>query len=591
MNLTDVRVRNYKVIDDTGWVAVDDLLCLVGKNESGKTVFMEALEKLNPGYGDGEFVPFEEFPRHRWVEYRDRHEDDPEPVTSARFELDDGERERLESEYGTLDGTEVTVTKDFANNLDWEIPFADEDIDPDTPGNEMLVELLPEFRYIGEYSVIEGTIDVPALVERRDDDELDASDEVFLSLLSIAGLELDELAETTDWRDIRTELEAASGELTSAVSEYWSQTDDLDIRIEQADTDSEGLTLAIRLENLNQDVTVEFEQRSRGFRQFFSVFCQLQELRQEDSGVVLMLDEPGLNLHPKAKREFLQFLEQELAVEQPLIYTAHSPFMIDPERIHRTKMIQKDMETGSTILSDVSDADAYTRFPLQNAFELDLMDSLLSRSRVLLVQNRSVHTYLYGISELMETTGSDGLNPRWTVLPITTVDNVETFLGLFDSYDLDTAVLLEGESTRELPEDVTVHEMSEFVSVQGVPTIEDLLSETFYLRLVNRAYADALANTAGIPDRLSHADLPERTADLPIIERLDAYFESEGIGPFERAVPARYFREHHEEFTDQLDTETKRSFGTMVKRYNDLLDSVSPGSSQRRSFTEMLFGN
>lgn len=598
MKLNEVRVRNYKVIDDTGWVTVDDLTCLVGKNESGKTVFMQALERLNPSYGPGEFDPFEEFPRHRWLDYKDRHEEDPAPVTSARFELEPADVDRIEAEYGAVKRREVTVTKDYNNDLHWDIPLeGDTDIDPDEVGNDVLADRLPEFRYVGEYSIMEGTIDVAALAERQENGETTPADRIFLSLLSVADLELRELEAADNWRDIRTELESASGALTSTVSEYWSQADDLDIRIEQADEGDDGLTLAVRLENLNHDVTVAFEKRSRGFRSFFSTFCHLHELLESDDDVVLLLDEPGIHLHPKAKRDFLRFLDTEFAREQTLVYTAHSPFMIDTDRVHRTKMIQKDPERGSTILSDAGEADEYTRFPLKNAFELDLMDSLLARSRVLLVQNRTVHTYLYGISELMETDGSSGLNPRWTVLPVNTVENVPTFLSMFESYDLDAALLLEGSSavatSDTLPGDVTVSDVGRHTSVTGNATIEDLLSTPFYLELVNRAYADSLARTASVPDRLDEETLDAATEEGPITARLDRYFLANGVSEtgFDREKPAAYFREHRTEFIELLDLETKRGFSSLVKEYNDVLDSVANGTSSNRSLTDMLFGN
>ncbi|MEF8813652.1 MAG: hypothetical protein V5A55_07520 [Halovenus sp.] len=593
MNLKEVRVRNYKVIDDTGWVSVDNPTCLVGKNESGKTVFMQALSRLNPSYGSGEFVPFDEFPRHRWPEYKQRHEDNPAPVASARFDLEDEERAQIEEEYGALEDSEVTVTKGFANELHWDVRLED-DSKADEVGAAVLENELPEFRYVGEYAIMDGTIDVTALAERYEEGTLDSADRVFLSFLSVAGLDLAELERADDWRDLRTELEAASGALTASVAEYWSQTDDLDIRIEQENDN--GMILSVRVENLDQDVTVEFEKRSRGFRWFFSTFCQLNELQESDEDVVLLLDEPGLNLHPKAKRDFLRYLEAEFAPSQTLFYTAHSPFMIDAERIHRTRMIQKTSEHGSTILSDAADADEYTRFPLKNAFELNLMDTLLSRSRVLLVQNSAVHTYLYGISELMEAAGTNGLNPRWTVLPVNTVENVPTFLGMFESYDLDAAVLLEGETAREtereLSGEVSVRDVGEYADVSGGATVEDLLSTPFYLDLVNRAYADALANTDGVPDRLTGEYFEQETGVGPIVERLTAFFEQHGVTDdgFDREVPAAYFREHRGEFTDELDLDTKRNFGSLVQAFDEILDSVTRTSQQGRSFVDVLLG-
>ena len=55
MKLTRARVTNYRSIDDSGWVTIDDVTCMVGKNESGKTAFLQALRRLNPvaGADDG----------------------------------------------------------------------------------------------------------------------------------------------------------------------------------------------------------------------------------------------------------------------------------------------------------------------------------------------------------------------------------------------------------------------------------------------------------------------------------------------------------------------------------------------------------
>ena len=46
MKLTRARVINYKSIDDSSWVRVDDVTALVGKNESGRRHFFKLLEKL-----------------------------------------------------------------------------------------------------------------------------------------------------------------------------------------------------------------------------------------------------------------------------------------------------------------------------------------------------------------------------------------------------------------------------------------------------------------------------------------------------------------------------------------------------------------
>ena len=55
MKLTRARITNYKSIDDSGWVDIQNVTCFVGKNESGKTAFLQALKKLNPVGASGDF--------------------------------------------------------------------------------------------------------------------------------------------------------------------------------------------------------------------------------------------------------------------------------------------------------------------------------------------------------------------------------------------------------------------------------------------------------------------------------------------------------------------------------------------------------
>lgn len=639
MNVQQLRVRNYKSIDDTGWVDVDDVTCIIGKNESGKTVFMEAVERLNPSYGDGEYTPYDDYPRRRWPEYKRRHDEEPDPVASARLELDDGEAEAVADAFGGLESRTVVVTKYYDNERRWsvdvdesafvdhlvsehdvpadaagdlrtagtlsELADAVEAADADLPdlaeaveahdgelaqraGEEVLAGELPEFRYVGEYSIMDGTIDVDEIADRRDRAAFNTSDRIFLSLLSVAGLDLDAVRETDDWRDVLTELEAASGEITGSVMEYWSQTDDLKMHIRGGD----DRTLSLRVENTNHNVTVEFEQRSRGFRWFFSTFCQVYDLRSSGNDLVLLLDEPGLHLHPRAKEEFVDFLEATLVPDHTLVYSTHSPFMIQTERAHETKMMQKDPERGSTVVTDPSDADAFTRFPLENVFELDVMDTLLARSQVVLVRDQATHAYLYNVSELLEVAGERGLDYRWTVLPVGAMENVPTFLSLFERNDLDAAVLLEGETTSadEIPETVAVRSVEEYADVGGAATIEDVLSERFYLGLVSRAYAGRLSAAPEVPDRLTPAALSADVGDGPIVERVETYFETHGLGPFDRTVPASYLQEHREEFGAELDMETKRSFGSLVTAFDRILDSVSEPTRSEGSFVSRLFG-
>ena len=70
MELIAFRVRMYKGIIDSGWVDVNNLTVLVGKNESGKTSLLKVLHKLNPykseAYKPEPYEIAKEWPRKHW---------------------------------------------------------------------------------------------------------------------------------------------------------------------------------------------------------------------------------------------------------------------------------------------------------------------------------------------------------------------------------------------------------------------------------------------------------------------------------------------------------------------------------------------
>ncbi len=630
MQLDALRVQNYRCIENSGWVSIDDLVCLIGRNESGKTAFMEAVQTLNPAYGGDGYAPYDDYPRGEWTEYTDRHEEDPDVVASARLSLDPADVEAVEDAHGdVLAGQSVTVTRNYENETHWDFDFEEgfcrdhlrEEYDlPDSlasqvSGVDALSELsdydaddrdgpyadlaahlggdpegvvandvgatihdrLPAFRYIGESSVMNGTIRIADLVERRETGDLEPGDPAFLSLLDVAGLDLEDLQDVEDWRRRLTELETASATVSEEAIGYWGQSGDIRIRIQSAGEGDEQL-LDVRVENRTQDVTVGFEQRSQGFRRFFSTFCQLSALRGQAENVVVLLDEPGLNLHARAKHDFLDFLKTELAPDYPLVYTTHSPFMIDAENLNRTKMVRAEPVGDENVFTDVSLADGYTQFPLRNVFELDLMDTLLVRPQTLLVEEKADHVYLYVLSKMLRDAGEQGLDDRWTVIPIIDGENIDSFVSLFGGDSLNVAALLTEEPS-SYSEDVRLETVPGYTG-GGESTIEDVLSESFYLEVVNQTYAVELGNTDGVPDRVSPADLD---TSGPIVARLRSYFRTHGVngGEFDRHEPALYLQENRADLAEELDGESQRNFTRLFTDLNNTL--VSFEGVERRS--------
>jgi recombinational DNA repair ATPase RecF len=67
MRLKKARVRKYRSVRDSGWFEVENgKTILVGPNEAGKTVLLEALQQLNPPKGVRRFDALRDYPRSEY---------------------------------------------------------------------------------------------------------------------------------------------------------------------------------------------------------------------------------------------------------------------------------------------------------------------------------------------------------------------------------------------------------------------------------------------------------------------------------------------------------------------------------------------
>lgn len=91
MRLESFTVSNYRSINDSGQVRASRITALLGRNESGKSNLLKALESLNPAGGIKALNPTKNFPRDR----RLSECTDDTQVLDSRWELDDDDREAL----------------------------------------------------------------------------------------------------------------------------------------------------------------------------------------------------------------------------------------------------------------------------------------------------------------------------------------------------------------------------------------------------------------------------------------------------------------------------------------------------------------
>jgi hypothetical protein len=244
---------------------------------------------------------------------------------------------------------------------------------------DALHKRVPRFFYFGDYSRLPGRVRIRELLE-ADPEKLGDDDLTARALLSLAASEQEYLV-NPDYERRKRELENVANLLTKEVLGYWSQNPELRVQIDisqKTESDPQGRKavvdeLHVRLWDERHWLSLPFDERSSGFRWFFSFLAAFSEYEHRSESLVILLDEPALALHARAQKDFLRFIDERLAPKHQVIYTTHSPFMVEPGKLERVRLVEdRGREHGAKLSADVLTTDPDTLFPLQGALGYDM---------------------------------------------------------------------------------------------------------------------------------------------------------------------------------------------------------------------------
>ena len=431
--------------------------------------------------------------------------------------------------------------------------------------NEILGARVPKFMYFDEYYQMRGCDNIDTLKQRVAAGTLEKSDHPMLGLIRKARLDLDSLLTPGRTRDLKNKLEGAGNHLTKSIVQYWSQNKNLQMRFDvrhaqPADPQGmqNGTNIWAEVYDTLHMVTTELGARSRGFVWFFSFLAWYGDVQREKQNVILLLDEPGMSLHGKAQGDLLRYFEEELVPNHQVIYSTHSPFMVDPARFDRVRIVQdrsvdahKDLpdgEAGTKVTIDVLESTDDSLFPLQGALGYDIAQTLFVGPNSLIVEGVSDLLYLQVMTGVLQAAGREGLCDGWTITPVGGSDKVPTFVALLGSQTrMNIATLIDFQEKdrqaienmwrRKLVQKKQVLTYADFVDAREAD-VEDVVGTAFYLELVNAEYAAVL----GKP--VAEKDLKSKHPRITV--RLEEHFAENPLSSgvtFNHYRPARYLAE------------------------------------------------
>ncbi|WP_148715759.1 AAA family ATPase [Chitinolyticbacter meiyuanensis] len=293
MKLVKVHVTNFRSVEDSGEFDAGQVVCLVGKNEAGKSALLSALAALNPHpLTPATFEKERDYPRRRLASYKERHNESEALAVATEWTLSDDEVAEVSEFLGVdaLTSPNFKVTRKYGGDLQFEhtinfgvvfdhlfstFALSGEEIAALVEArttNELITALkkleeptdaqkrlkthleekgtatqqlnsylearLPKFMYVAAYDRMDGTVQFNQIQQLRSQGLLNRDEhrgkKLFLEFLEYAGISLDELLSQNTYETYNAVLQAASNKITDQILEYWTQNPDLLVEVRVA---------------------------------------------------------------------------------------------------------------------------------------------------------------------------------------------------------------------------------------------------------------------------------------------------------------------------------------------------------------------
>ncbi|WP_371423381.1 AAA family ATPase [Tardiphaga sp.] len=420
--------------------------------------------------------------------------------------------------------------------------------------HEAVIKGLPRFVYYSNYGNLDSEIYLPHVVENLERDDLGEKDSakartlrvlfsfVRLKPNEILDLGKDETAIANQRRPTDAEiaviaenkrersilLQSAGTTLTSRFKDWWKQGD-YRFRFE-----ADGNHFRIWVADSRRPAEVELEGRSTGlqwFLSFYLVFLVESGGDGEHEDAILLLDEPGLSLHPLAQYDLSKFFDN-LATTNQLLYTTHSPFLVHADRLDRARKVYVD-EAGTTkATSDLrkgAELQPGAAYAVHSALGLSVADSLMLGCQPVIVEGSSDQHYLTAIKTLLVASGK--LQPKRELVfpPAGGTKNARMVASILTGRDeaLPYMILDGDQMGKKLAKEIrsSLYQeaadrliiVDEHTGIEG-SEIEDLIPLDVMAAVVDRMYRNAESEFADVAK-----------AETPVVGQIEAWAAAQKI--------------------------------------------------------------
>ena len=419
-----------------------------------------------------------------------------------------------------------------------------------------ILNLLPTLFYSG--GLLDFLPDSVTLDEYASDKE---EHKTITNLLTLSGLNIDQLREMDHFIRRRT-TKSASLKFTNMLVESWKQADELKLKIF-----IDGNQLCFIVEDETK-IEIPPTERSDGFQWFLAFYINyMAGIHRDLKNSILLLDNPGLQLHPSAQKNLLSTLEI-LSSKCQIIYTTHSPYLIDAEHLDQIRIVEKDPSKGTIIKEKYYSSSLDSIKPIRDSLGFNLRDSLFISSENIFVEGISDKYILEGMLIYMrESLGYDSYN--FFINSAGGVNKIPYYAYILSSESLRLAVVLDNDDQGSAAEnelrknnrlnDIQIIKLDKIKKCKNI-TIEDLINKDFYHLMVKKVYEPMMS------DRLDFSKIEiNGNSESRIIDTYNRLFHENNLGTFDKIKVALQLKKYLEEKPEKSEVgdDTNANFKTM----------------------------
>jgi predicted ATPase len=337
--------------------------------------------------------------------------------------------------------------------------------------------------------------------------------EAAAQFLKIADVNLKDLL-NEGRRSMEGLVRRANEKVTVDFQKFWTQTVGMDRRLSirfeidhynNSEPEKAGQPYLV-FWMLDGNTQLYPKQRSHGVRWFVSFYLQLKASEVDGLDRIFLLDEPGANLHSRAQVDVLRLINQLSLTNSSVVYTTHSPDLIEYSKLYRVHAVQRldDTEYSPTTIIDahkLGTASTDTLSPILNAMGADLSrQQVIQKENNVLLEEMSGFYYLTAFWKLTEEKKSAYF------IAATGVNKIEALANMFRGWGLDFIVAMDDDKQgreayksikKQLFGDDDILAKKSLIRLPDCPAIEDAFSVADFSKFVLEDENAVIPNSIG----------------------------------------------------------------------------------------------